>query len=135
MNNMMNDLAKLILRLMFGGLMLFHGIGKVTHGVDQISQMLEKMGLPGFIAYGVIVGEVVAPILMIVGFLTRPAALIFAFNMVVAVAMAHRADIFSLTEHGTYALELNAMYFLGGICIFLLGPGVYSASRGRGPLD
>jgi putative oxidoreductase len=46
--------------------------------------LLVEKGLPGFIAYGVLIGEVVAPILIILGFLTRPAALVLAFTMVVA---------------------------------------------------
>ncbi len=36
------------------------------------------------IAYGVLVGEAVAPCLLIIGVLTRPAALVLAFTMVVA---------------------------------------------------
>jgi putative oxidoreductase len=43
--------------------------------------MLVEKGLPGFIAYGVLIGEVVAPILIIRVF-TRPAALVLAFTMV-----------------------------------------------------
>lgn len=55
------DAGKLLLRLAVGGLMLFHGLHKLIDGVDGISGMLVAKGLPGFIAYGVLVGEVVAP--------------------------------------------------------------------------
>ena len=55
-----DDAGKLLLRLAVGGLMLFHGIHKLIDGVDGISGMLAAQGLPGFIAYGVLVGEVVA---------------------------------------------------------------------------
>ena len=79
-----DDVGKLLLRLAVGGLMLFHGIHKLIDGVDGISGMLAAQGLPGFIAYGVLVGEVVAPCLLILGVLTRPAALVLAFTMVVA---------------------------------------------------
>ena len=47
------DLAKLLLRLCVGGLMLFHGIFKITHGADMYVGMLESKGLPGLMAYGV----------------------------------------------------------------------------------
>ena len=60
-----DDAGKLLLRLAVGGLMLFHGIHKLIDGVDGISGMLAAQGLPGFIAYGVLVGEVVAPCLLI----------------------------------------------------------------------
>ncbi len=51
-----DDAGKLLLRLAVGGLMLFHGIHKLIDGVDGISGMLAAQGLPGFIAYGVLVG-------------------------------------------------------------------------------
>ncbi|HIE8860294.1 TPA: DoxX family membrane protein [Klebsiella quasipneumoniae subsp. similipneumoniae] len=50
------DAGKLLLRLAVGGLMLFHGLHKLLDGVDGISGMLAAKGLPGFIAYGVLVG-------------------------------------------------------------------------------
>ncbi len=37
--------------------MLFHGLHKLFAGIDGISGMLIAKGLPGFIAYGVLVGE------------------------------------------------------------------------------
>ena len=54
-----NDLGLLVLRLTMGGLMLFHGVHKLTHGVGFIGDMLAGMGLPSFIAYGALLGEVV----------------------------------------------------------------------------
>ena len=41
------DLAKLLLRLCVGGLMLFHGIFKITHGADVYVGMLESKGITG----------------------------------------------------------------------------------------
>src|SRR5436190_396409 len=103
----MTDIAKLVLRLTIGGLMLFHGISKVVHGIAPIKDMIHASGLPSIVAYGVYMGEVVAPILIILGVLTRPAALVFSFNMVVAVLMAHRAQVFTLEPMGGgYALEV-----------------------------
>ena len=78
------DFGKFLLRLAVGGLMLFHGLHKLFAGIDGISGMLIAKGFPGFIAYGVLLGEVVAPCLIILGILTRPAALGLAFTMVVA---------------------------------------------------
>lgn len=91
-----DDAGKLLLRLAVGGLMLFHGIHKLIDGVDGISGMLAAQGLPGFIAYGVLVGEVVAPCLLILGVLTRPAALVLAFTMVVAWLMVGLDKTFAL---------------------------------------
>ncbi|RKD88445.1 DoxX family protein [Mangrovibacterium diazotrophicum] len=122
------DLGLLIVRIGVGLLMLFHGISKLSGGLGFIQGMLEAKGLPGFIAYGVIVGEVLAPLAILVGFRTRIAALIYAFNMVVAVLMVHAAQFFTMSEQGGWALELIGLYFLGAIALFFTGAGKYAAS-------
>lgn len=134
-SSLTDDIGKLILRVAVGGLMLFHGVDKVQNGIGEISGMLAGNGLPGFLAYGVYVGEIVAPLLILVGWYTRPAAAVLAFNMVVAVLLAHRGDLFSLGDHGSYALELQSFYLLGAIAIALFGSGRFSASGGEGKFD
>src|SRR2546426_9931423 len=84
------DAGKLLLRFTVAVLLLFHGISKVQHGIGWMAGMLQSNHLPAFIGYGVYVGEVVAPILLIVGILTRPAALIVAFDMVMAIILVQR---------------------------------------------
>lgn len=125
-----DDLGKLMLRLAIG-FMLFHGIGKVKAGIDWMPALLESRGLPGAMAYGVYVGECVAPVLILIGLLTRVSGLIIAFTMVIAVYTAHPDKVFSLTEQGASVIELNALYFLCGLALLFLGPGRLSASRGR----
>jgi len=46
--------------------------------------------------------------------------------MIFAVVLAHTGDIFSLTQHGGWALELQAFYLLGGISVALLGSGKFA---------
>lgn len=132
---MFDNLGRLILRLTVGGLMLTHGIPKLFSGVEGIAEMLAAHNLPGFIAYGVYVGEVIAPLLIIVGYYTRPAAAVLAFNMIVAVGLAHRQDIFRLTDHYAWALELHAFYFFGAVAVALFGAGAWSLSGGAGKWD
>ena len=91
-----NDLGLLLLRLTIGGLMLFHGIHKAVHGVSFIEGMLEGMGLPGWIAYGAILGELVSSLLIIAGAWTRVAAVIFSGTMLVAILMAHSTQLCSI---------------------------------------
>jgi putative oxidoreductase len=132
---MRDDLGRLLLRLTVAGLMLFHGINKLGHGIGGIRQRVIDHGLPAFVAHGVFIGEVVVPLLIIAGIFTRPAAAIFSFNMVVALYLAHTGDIFALGKAGGWAIELQMLYLLGGVCIMLLGPGRYSLSRGLGRGD
>lgn len=120
------DLGKLLLRLTIGILLLFHGAFKIQHGVGWIANMLSAHGLPSFIAYGAYIGEVVAPIMVIVGFLTRPAGFVIAVNLVVAVLLVGMGHLTQRTEVGAWALEGEMFYFMGGLLIMLLGPGKYT---------
>lgn len=134
-----DDFGKLLIRLAVGGLMLFHGISKIRAysetGVIGIEGMLEAKGLPAYAAYGIFVGEVLAPILILIGFLTRFGGLVVALTMVAAVMLAHPDNLFDLGPGGAYALEINAFYFLGGLALLFMGAGRYSLSRGQGPFD
>ncbi|MGI9527179.1 MAG: DoxX family protein, partial [Weeksellaceae bacterium] len=68
------DLGLLILRISIGGLMLFHGINKLQAPIDTANYMVEVMkenGLPGFMGYGVFLGEIIAPILVLIGWRTK----------------------------------------------------------------
>ena len=124
-----DDLGKLLLRLAVGGLMLFHGLHKLLGGVGFISHLLVEKGLPGFIAYGVLIGEVVAPILIILGFLTRPAALVLAFTMIVAWLMVGTGETFALDAVGAWAMESLVYFFMGSLAIAFLGAGRYAVGK------
>ncbi len=109
--------------------MLLHGIAKLSHGVDFLSGMFQDLGLPGFFAYSVYIGEIVAPVLLIIGYRTKLAALLFPFTMLAAVLMAHASDIFVLTQTGGWAIELQALYFFGALALFFTGAGTYAVSK------
>jgi putative oxidoreductase len=118
-----------VLRIALGGLILFHGVAKLRGGIDPITGLVTAMGLPAFVAYGVYVGEVVAPLLVIVGWYSRLGSLLIAINMVFALALAHRAELFKLAPSGGYALELQALYLAVAIALVLMGPGRYSMNE------
>jgi putative oxidoreductase len=127
-----SDLAKLLLRLTLGLLILLHGISKIRGGPGFILDMVDKAGLPGPFGYLVYVGEVLAPLLVIVGLWTRAAALVIAINMVVAILLVHTGDLLKLAPSGGWALELQGLYLLLPIAIALLGAGRYSVGGTRG---
>jgi putative oxidoreductase len=119
----LDDLGKLILRFSIGGLLLLHGITKVQNGIGFVEQMVTQNGLPHVLAYGVYVGEIVAPILVIAGAFTRPAALIIAFDLAGAILMARKADILEMGPGGGWAIEVEMLFLLGGLAIACLGVG------------
>ena len=129
------DAGRLVLRVVLGVLVLLHGSSKLPGPPAMITGMLAQHGLPAFFAYGVYLGEIVAPALVILGLWTRPAALVMAINMIAAIALVHAGDLFSLGKQGGYALELQAMYLFGAIAVALLGAGRFSIGGRYGPMN
>src|SRR5262245_30319583 len=80
----LEDVGKLLLRVLVAGLMMFHGLDKVVHGPGHVMQDLAEHGAPVVLGYGVYIGEVVAPILVLVGAWTRLAALVYAGSIAFA---------------------------------------------------
>jgi putative oxidoreductase len=131
------DAALLILRLVLGFLILAHGISKLPPPPpDYLGGMLAKANLPTALAWGAYVGEIVAPILLIIGVWTRLAAVVIVINMAFAVLLAHTGELFSIDkETGGYALELQAMYLFTAVALAVAGAGRFSVGGRYGPLN
>ncbi|MFC5605952.1 DoxX family protein [Variovorax soli] len=121
-----DDTGKLILRLALGILILLHGIAKLSSGVGFISGQLTANGLPGALAYLVFVGEILAPVLLIAGIYTRPAAWIVVINMLVAIWLVHTKDLFVIGKQGGWALELQGMFLFAALAVAFMGAGRFS---------
>jgi putative oxidoreductase len=123
-----DDLGKLILRLTLSILILFHGIHKLTTFQDtsgHMSGMVQSIGLPSWVSYGVFLGEVLGPILLLIGWYARIGAALIFINMIFAFVLAHRHGLLALDPKGTggWALELQGMYLLTALALVLTGPG------------
>jgi putative oxidoreductase len=130
-----DDQGKLLLRVLLAVLLLFHGFSKLHGGIGFITGLLDKVGLPHAFGYLVYVGEVVAPLLMLVGLFTRVAALVVVINMIVALLLVHTSQFFTLNETGGWALELQGMYLGAALTVALLGAGRYSLGGAAGRLN
>lgn len=122
------DLGLLIIRLSVGILMLLHGISKLIHGAGFIEDQVVAAGLPSFVAYGVYIGEVIAPVFIIMGLGTRLAAGVIVINCIVAALLVHASDIFTLNAQGGWGLELLGLYFFGALALVFTGSGKYAVS-------
>ncbi len=109
--------AIVLLRFTVGGLMLFHGVAKLTRGIAPIQGLLAQAGLPTWLAFGVFIGEIVAPLLVVAGIGVRWAALLIVVNMLFAIGLAHRNDLFAIGPSGGYRLELQLFFLLGSVVI------------------
>jgi putative oxidoreductase len=130
-----DDLAKLLLRVSIGGLMIFHGLNKLIFGYSYLGESLLKAGIPSFVSHGVLVGELLAPILIVVGYKTRLAGVILTFTMLMTIYVGFRDQIFTLNKFGGWTIELNVLFLFGALAIIFEGSGKYSLSKGKGLWD
>lgn len=129
------DVGRFVLRIMIGGLMLFHGVHKILYGTEMVTQTLQNAGIPSMFTFGVFLGEVIGPIMMIVGYKTRIGAAFVVLDMITAVLLVHVTQITLLNEGGGLMIELNLLYLMGAIAVLFLGSGSIAISKGKGVLD
>jgi putative oxidoreductase len=122
------ELAKLVLRIAVGLLVLLHGIAKILNpdSLGFIGGKLAESGIPSEIAYAVYLGEVLGPLMIIFGYFARAGALLVIGNMIVAILLVHAGELFQLTKNGGWALELQGLYLFGALAIALQGSGKYA---------
>ena len=126
------NLGKLILRISIGGLLIFHGIAKLIHGHEPVRNMLSANSLPDFLWMGVPIGEVVAPLCLLLGIFTRLSSVIVAFTMFMTIYLTSKmAAITTLSQTGGLNGEMNLLYLLGALALLFLGAGKYSIYKGN----
>ena len=118
---MKKDIAKLLLRLSFGGIMLTHGIPKfMKFFTGEELQFADPIGIgetPSLIL--TVFSEVICSILIVIGFKTKLATIPSIITMLVAVFVVHISDPFD-------RMEMGLLYLCGYLSILLLGAGKYS---------
>jgi putative oxidoreductase len=121
------DLALLILRVVLGIIMIYHGWPKLTNLGGTI-EGFSGMGIPApaVAAIFATLVEVVGGILVLVGAFADIAGLMFAIDMLGAITFVHAKNGFSASEGGVeFPLALLAM----ALAIALAGPGRYAVGR------
>nr|WP_298789751.1 DoxX family protein [uncultured Allomuricauda sp.] len=119
------DIGILILRILVAGLLMFHGFGNLLNGYTFIKDVMVQSGLPEFLSYGAFLGEIVAPVLIIIGYKERLSSLFVVLTMFAAILTTHAAEVFALNQFGGWAIELQAFYLFGALAIFFTGGGRY----------
>lgn len=128
-NNNSIHIGVLLLRIIIGGIMLFHGISKL-HDISFVKIQLVNHALPSIWAYGAYIGEIVAPILLMLGYRSRFFAMIIALDCLVAIFLVHKSEIFVINpDTGAWAIETLALFLGGAICLCFTGGGKYVLSK------
>ena len=124
------DVALLVLRLALGTIMFAHGAQKMLGwyggpGPQGFVGFMGQMGIPAALAWLAIIVEFFGGIAVILGVLARLAALGFAVNMLVAMAMVHWKNGFFAGDGG---IEFTFMLFAAALAIAIAGPGRYAVA-------
>ena len=120
----MNEISLTLLRLSAGLLMAYlHGFGKVPPN-EKLVEGVSALGFPNpeLFAWAAGLSELVGGVLLAVGFLTRPSALLFTFTMFVAAFGAHLNDPWDVRE-------LSVLYMFIGLIFITRGSGKISVDH------
>ncbi|HMR16749.1 MAG: DoxX family protein [Confluentibacter sp.] len=120
MNKNVSDWSLLILRIGFAGMMLTHGIPKINMLFESPIKFADPLGLGETTTLILtIIGEVVAPVLILIGFKTKLASIPAIITMVVAAFVVHANDPIDVKEKAL-------LYLIAFIAIFMQGAGKFS---------
>jgi putative oxidoreductase len=130
MKSSVNDVSLLFLRLALGGILWMHGAQKLLglfggHGPQPFVHFVVSLGFPPAMGWLVIAVEFFGGIAVVLGVLSRLAALGIAVDMVVALVKVHLPNGFFLGGPNPgyeYVLLLAVVAF----AIVLAGPGRYA---------
>lgn len=110
-----NDLAILILRLVFGGMFIFHGWPKLTNYSSMVEMFNDPIGLGNEVSVALVVfAEVFCGLFIVLGFMTRLAVIPVFITMLVAYFVAHANDPFMNKMLPFVYLFLCAVLFITG---------------------
>lgn len=126
-----SDIGKLLLRICVGALMLPHGIMKLpfNEGIERSAHLLASNHIPEFFAYGAYFGEIIAPLLILLGFKARLGGILVVFTMLFAITVTSGWKLFGLNAFGGFNGELQLLYIFASLGIVFLGAGKYSITE------
>lgn len=120
----MNNIALLILRVVFAGSMLYgHGISKLNRLIEGDLSFANPIGIgeaPTLVL--AVFSEFLAPLFILVGYKTKVFSFFPAATMFVAAFIVHLSDPFARKEKAI-------LFLIGFIVIMMMGPGKYSIDR------
>jgi len=122
------DLALLVMRLWFGGLLvLLHGLMKISMWAPMSQRFADPFGIgsPASLALSIL-AEAVCASLIALGLFTRFAAVVCIINMTTAFLTGHGGRL-----TGPHNGELPFLFLGGFVVLLLAGPGRFSVD-GRG---
>lgn len=119
-----SDLGLLVLRAGISILMLTHGYPKLMKFIDGNMDIVgDPIGVGVLISsILVLLGELIAPVLVLIGLRSRISALIAAATMAVAAFVAHAGDPIGQKEKAL-------LFLIGFLSVAIMGAGRFSIDK------
>ena len=119
------QILELIGRIFISLIFLVAGVGKILNYEGTIGYM-ESFGVPGYLLIPAIIIEILLPLLIIIGYKTKLAAIVLALF----------AALLAIIFHTDFSNQMQLMSFLknfaiagGFLIIFIRGAGKYSIDQ------
>ena len=133
----LQPLALLVLRLVLATVMIAHGAQKVFGGMPRHESLVSSIGFPAWMAFLSAAAEFGGGILVLLGVLTRFAALAITIDLMVAIVKVHLKA--GLRGPGGFEFPLSVVAIAFALIFFGAGPiafdtifsGRPSVDRGR----
>lgn len=127
--------APLVARVIVGVIMAAHGLQKLVSGPGNFgAQTLAGLGVPLPVVMGYVVTfvELIGGILLVIGLLSRLAALLLTINLVAAILLV-KVNVGLIAPPGMgVGAELDLALIAGFLVVLLAGPGKLSLDRALG---
>ncbi|PKG23346.1 DoxX family protein [Niallia nealsonii] len=122
------ELSTLILRVILGVSFFIHGVVKFQGGIENTVGWFGSIGLPGFLAYGVALIEVVGGLAVVLGLFTRLISVLFILLMVGAIVKVKLAVGF-LGNGQMAGYELDLAFVAMAAAIAITGSKFYALDQ------
>lgn len=125
--NRFRPAAPLVLRVVLGGLFVWHGIDKFDAGISMVEGMFRSWGVPApsLTAPLAALIEIVAGAALILGVMTRASAMLLSLVMVGAIVYV-KADLGIISSEPMPGAELDLALLAGLVSLMVTGPGLAS---------
>lgn len=121
----LHTFGPLVGRVLIGLLFLLAGLGKLGD-VSGFAGYVASGGLPAALAWPAVIFEIVAGLLLIIGYQTRIVALLIAAFCIVAGLLYH----FAPADQMQMAMFLKNLAIAGGVVMYAVhGPGRYALDK------
>ncbi|MFS0823867.1 DoxX family protein [Bacillus sp. 1P02SD] len=122
------ELGSLIIRVVLGITFFVHGLVKFQDGIENTVGWFDSIGLPGVLAYGVAVIELVGGIMLVLGLFSRIVSILFAIVMVGAIVKVKLAIGF-LGNGQMAGYELDLAFLAMAVMLAITGSKAFALDQ------